>query len=118
MDTALSTSPAWGIGLATVTAEGQVLDLSHAAALWRSARFYAGGYDDAQDADIVVVTAGVGVKAGQTRLDLAQTNADIIRGIADRIAPRAPDAIYVVASNPCDVLAQVVWAHLGLPRER
>jgi L-lactate dehydrogenase len=101
-----------------VRAEGQVLDLAHAAAIWRSADFRAGDYSDAENADIVVITAGAGVKPGQTRLDLVQTNARLIRDIVDQISRYAPDAIYLVASNPCDVLAYVVRQHLGLPRER
>ena len=101
-----------------VRAEGQVLDLAHAAAIWRSADFRAGDYSDAKNADIVVVTAGAGVKPGQTRLDLVQTNARLIRDIVDQISRHAPDAIYLVATNPCDVLAYVVHQHLGLPRER
>jgi len=60
-----------------VRAEGQVLDLAHAAAIWRSADFRAGDYSDAKNADIVVITAGAGVKPGQTRLDLVQTNAGL-----------------------------------------
>jgi L-lactate dehydrogenase len=106
------------IDLEASRAYGQALDLAHAAALWRSARFHAGTYADADGAAIVVITAGAGVQPGQTRLDLAQTNARIVREIVDQIAPRAPEAIYVVATNPCDVLAHVVWQHLGLPRER
>ena len=101
-----------------VRAEGQVLDLAHAAAIWRSADFRAGDYSDAKNADIVVITAGAGVKPGQTRLDLVQTNARLIRDIVDQISRYAPDAVYLVATNPCDVLAYVVRQHLGLPRER
>lgn len=101
-----------------VRAEGQVLDLAHAAAIWRSADFRAGDYSDAKNADIVVITAGAGVKPGQTRLDLVQTNARLIRDIVDQMSRYAPDAIYLVATNPCDVLAYVVRQHLGLPRER
>lgn len=101
-----------------VRAEGQVLDLAHAAAIWRSADFHAGNYPDARDADIVVITAGAGVKKGQTRLDLLQINSRIVRDIVDQISRYAPNAIYLVATNPCDVLAHVVYQHLGLPRER
>jgi L-lactate dehydrogenase len=54
---------------------GQVLDLAHAATIWRSADFRAGDYEDARGADIVVITAGAGVKKGQTRLDLLRVNA-------------------------------------------
>jgi L-lactate dehydrogenase len=106
------------IDVEPVRAEGQVLDLAHAAAIWRSAHFHAGDYADAKGADIVVITAGAGVKPGQTRLDIAETNARIVREIADQIARYAPEAIYVVATNPCDVLAYVVYQHLHLPRER
>ncbi|MFL6717771.1 MAG: lactate/malate family dehydrogenase [Burkholderiaceae bacterium] len=105
------------IDLERLRAEGQVLDLEHAAAFWGHDRFHAGDYDAARDADIVVITAGAGVKPGQTRLDLVQTNARIVEGIVDRIAPVAPDAIYVIASNPCDVLASVVRQRLGCARE-
>jgi L-lactate dehydrogenase len=101
-----------------IRAEGQVLDLAHAAAIWRSADFHAGDYSDARNADIVVITAGAGVKKGQTRLDLVQINSRIVCEIVDQISPYAPEAIYLVASNPCDVLAHVVYQHLELPRER
>src|SRR6185312_6778283 len=84
------------LDLEAARAEGQVLDLAHAAAFWRSARLYAGDYDDTRHADIVIVTAGAGVKPGQTRLDLAQTNARMTSQIVGEIAPRAPEAIYVI----------------------
>lgn len=100
------------IDVERVRAEGQVLDLAHASAFWGHDRFRAGDDDDARDADIVVITAGAGVKPGQTRLDLALTNARIVANIAERIAPLAPEAIYVVAANPCDVLAHVIRQRL------
>ena len=106
------------IDVEPVRAEGQALDLAHAAAIWRSADFRAGGYEDARDADIIVITAGAGVKEGQTRLDLVQINARIVREIVDQTSRYAPDAIYIVATNPCDVLAHVVYERLKLPRER
>ncbi|MEM5454668.1 lactate dehydrogenase [Paraburkholderia phytofirmans] len=106
------------IDMARVRAEGQVLDLAHAATFWGHNRFHAGEYDDARNADIIVITAGVGVKPGQTRLDIAKTNAEIACEILDRTAPLAPDAIYVVATNPCDVLAGVVFDRLGCDRQR
>ncbi|CAG9168139.1 L-lactate dehydrogenase [Cupriavidus laharis] len=106
------------IDVARVRAEGQVLDLAHAAAIWGHNRFHAGDYQSAKDADLIVITAGVGVKPGQTRLDLARTNADIALEIVNQTAPLAPDAIYLIASNPCDVLAGVVLDHLRCARER
>jgi L-lactate dehydrogenase len=106
------------IDVERVRAEGQVLDLAHAAVFWGHDRFRSGDYDSARDADIVVIAAGAGVSAGQTRLDLARTNARIVTGIVERIAPIAPDAIYLIAGNPCDVLAGVVLERLRCPRER
>ncbi len=106
------------IDLERIRAEGQALDLAHSAAFWGGNRFYAGNYEDAHGADVVVITAGVGVKPGQTRLDLAKTNAGIAVEIVDRIAPLAPEAIYVIATNPCDVLASVVFDRLRCARER
>ena len=106
------------IDLERVRAEGQALDLAHATAFWGHERVRAGDDPDARDADIVVVTAGAGVKPGQTRLDLVQTNARILGQILDRIAPLAPEAIWVIATNPCDPLAHVAQARLRGPRGR
>ena len=106
------------IDLERLRAEGQALDLAHAAAFWGQDPFIAGDYESARNADIIVITAGASVKAGQTRLDLAQANARVVSGIIDRTAPLAPDAIYVIASNPCDVLAAVARVRLDCPRER
>jgi L-lactate dehydrogenase len=103
------------IDLERVRAEGQALDLAHATAFWGHDRVRAGDDADARDADIVVVTAGAGVKPGQTRLDLVQTNAHILGEILDRIAPLAPEAIWVIATNPCDPLAHVAQARLRGP---
>jgi L-lactate dehydrogenase len=106
------------VDIERVRAEAQALDLAHATAFWGHDRVRAGGWEDADGADIVVVTAGVGVKPGQTRLDLIQTNAGILGDIVDRIAPRAPDAIYVIATNPCDALAAHARRRLACAPER
>ena len=89
-------------------AEGQAFDISHAAALWRAAHVRAADYDDAAGADIVVITAGAAMKPGQTRLDLAKGNVQILRQIIERVGPVTRDAIYVIATNPVDVLVRVV----------
>ncbi|MGY4829081.1 lactate/malate family dehydrogenase [Sphaerotilaceae bacterium SBD11-9] len=106
------------VDIERVRAEAQALDLAHATAFWGHERVRAGEFADAQGADIVVVTAGVGVKPGQTRLDLVRTNAGILQDILDRVSPIAPDAIYVIASNPCDPLAAVARSRLGCAREQ
>jgi L-lactate dehydrogenase len=106
------------LDLERVRSDAQALDLAHATAFWGHDRVHAGDWSAATDADIVVVTAGAGVKAGQTRLDLAQTNAVILDDIADRIAPVAATAIWIVATNPCDALAAHLRVRLSSAPER
>ena len=106
------------VDIERVRAEAQALDLAHATAFWGHDRVRAGEYDDVQGADIVVVTAGVGVRPGQTRLDLVRTNARIVGDIVDRTASLAPRAVHVVATNPCDVLAAVARDRLACAREQ
>ena len=97
---------------------GEALDIRQGVPFCSPANVYAGNYDDAKDSDIVVITSGMARKAGQSRLDLAQTNVDIIKSIADKIVPAAPDATYVIVSNPVDILTYVFLKHTGLPQER
>lgn len=97
---------------------GEALDIRQGVPFCNPASIYAGTYEDAKDSDIVVITSGMARKAGQSRLDLAQTNVDIIKDIADKIVPMAPDATYVIVSNPVDVLTYVFLKHTGLPQER
>lgn len=106
------------IDIEPTRAEGQAFDIAHAAAMWRAARVYAGDYEDAAGADIVVITAGAAMKPGQTRLDLAKVNAGILRQIIGHVGPVAPDAIYVIATNPVDVLVRIARDAMQLPRER
>ena len=86
---------------------GEALDIRQGTPFCTPTNIYAGTYDDAEGSDIVIITSGVARKPGQSRLDLAQTNVDIIKSIADRIVPVAPNATYVIVSNPVDVLTYV-----------
>ena len=97
---------------------GEALDIRQGVSFCSPTTVYAGSYEDATDSDIVVITSGMARKPGQTRLDLAQTNVDIIKSIADKIVPVAPNATYVIVSNPVDVLTYVFLKHTGLPQER
>ena len=78
----------------------------------------AGEYADCKDAQIVVITAGVAQKPGQTRLELAQTNTKIMKQVTESIMASGFDGIIVVASNPVDLMAYVVSEVSGLPRNR
>jgi L-lactate dehydrogenase len=72
------------------------------------ANVYAGDYSDAVDANIVIITLGIARKPGQTRIDLAQTNVNILKGVMPQITKYAPRANYVVVSNPVDILTYAI----------
>ncbi len=97
---------------------GEALDIRQGVPFCPPANVYAGTYSDAADSDIVVITSGMARKAGQSRLDLAQTNVNIIKDIADKIVPVTPNSIFVIVSNPVDILTYVFLKHTGLPQER
>ena len=97
---------------------GEALDIRQGVSFCSPTSVYAGSYADAEGSDIVVITSGMARKPGQSRLDLAQANVNIIKSIADNIVPVAPNATYVIVSNPVDVLTYVFLKHTGLPEER
>ncbi|MEO8226992.1 MAG: malate dehydrogenase [Gemmatimonadota bacterium] len=75
-------------------------------------------YEDAADAEIFVVTAGIARKPGMSRDDLVRTNAGIVRSVSEQIARVAPKSIIIVVSNPLDVMCYVAMKASGFPRER
>jgi malate dehydrogenase len=75
-------------------------------------------YDDAADADVFVVTAGIARKPGMSRDDLTKTNAGIVRSVSEEIARVAPRSIIVLVSNPLDAMCYVAMKTTGFPRER
>ena len=97
---------------------GEALDIRQGVPFCNPSTVYAGTYEDAVDSNIVIITCGVARKPGQSRLELAQCNVDIIKSIADKIVPVAPNATYVIVSNPVDILTYVFLKHTGLPQER
>lgn len=99
-------------------AQGEALDIRQGITYGSPATICAGKYEDAKGSDIVIITSGMARKPGQSRLDLAQANVNIIKSIADQIVPVAPDATYVIVSNPVDILTYVFLKHTGLPQER
>jgi malate dehydrogenase len=76
------------------------------------------GYDESADSDIVVVTAGIARKPGMSRDDLLNTNAGIVKQVAEQIKRTSPKAILIMISNPLDVMAYVALKVSGFPRER
>jgi malate dehydrogenase len=76
------------------------------------------GYDEAKDAEVFVVTAGIARKPGMSRDDLVRTNAGIVKSVCQNIAKAAPKSIIVIVSNPLDVMCYVAMKASGFPRER
>lgn len=99
-------------------AKGEALDVYQGAPFNSPAIVRPGDYEDAQDSDIVVITCGMARKPGMTRLDLAQTNVNILKDVTKNIVPQAPNAIYVIVSNPVDILTYTFTKLSGLPERQ
>ena len=97
---------------------GEALDVYQAAPFVSPAIVRPGEYDDVAGSDIVVITCGVARKPGMSRLDLAQTNVNILKEVVKNVVPVAPKAIYVIVSNPVDVLTYVFTKISGLPERQ
>ncbi len=94
---------------------GEALDIRQGTPFCSACSVYAGDYRDAADSDIVILTSGIARKPGQTRLELAQTNVNITKSIIPEITKYAPNAIYIIVSNPVDVLTYTFLKLSGLP---
>ena len=99
-------------------AKGEAMDIIQGTAFCPPVSIYAGSYVDAKGADIVIVTLGMARKPGQSRIDLAQANVDITKSVLPEIIKFAPDAIYVVVSNPVDILTYSIIKTSGLPEKQ
>ena len=99
--------------------DAEVLDLAHGSQFTSPSRIYGG--DDLEvvrNSDVVVITAGAKQNPGQTRLELAGTNVAILRDLMPKLVRLAPDAVYIIVTNPCDVLAYAGVRFSGLPANR
>ena len=100
-------------------AVGEAMDLNHGLAFApRKMHIYAGDYQDCKDADIVVITAGVNQKPGETRLDLLKRNAEIMKSVVKQVMASGFNGIFLVATNPVDILTYVVYEASGLPKTK
>ena len=100
-------------------AEGEAIDIAQGGQFFREdVKISSGDYEDAVDSDIVVITSGMARKPGMTRLDLAQTNINILCSIAPQITKYAPNAVYVIVSNPVDVMTYVFHKVTNIPENR
>jgi len=97
---------------------GEALDIYQGAPFHSPAIVRAGEYEDTKNSDIVIITCGVARKPGMTRLDLAQTNVNILKDVAASVVQHAPKAIYIIVSNPVDILTYVFTKISGLPENQ
>ncbi|NMD71847.1 L-lactate dehydrogenase [Bacillus sp. DNRA2] len=99
--------------------EGDAMDLNHGLPFAPSAtKIWFGDYSDCKDADLVVICAGANQKPGETRLDLVEKNSAIFKGIVGEVMASGFDGIFLVATNPVDILTYATWKFSGLPKER
>lgn len=99
-------------------AKGEALDIIQCTALCPSVNIYSGEYSDIEGSDIVIVTLGSARKPGQTRIDLAQGNVNIIKSVMPQAVKYAPNAIYVTVSNPVDIITYTILKTTGLPENQ
>lgn len=99
-------------------AEGEALDISHGIPFARPMKIYAGDYNDAADAGIVIITAGANQQPGETRLDLVKKNIKIFESIIPEISKRNFKGIMLIVANPVDILTHVAIKLSGLPENR
>lgn len=106
------------IDINTDKALGEALDIKQATPFLDNCDIYAGDYRDAAGSQFVIITSGIGRKPGQTRLELVRTNVEIMRSISTEIVKYAPDAMYIIISNPVDVLTYAFLKFTGLPKNQ
>lgn len=97
---------------------GEALDIRQGLPFDEPCSVYAGNYEDAKDSDIVIITSGIARQPGQTRLDLIKTNINIQKSIIPEIVKHAPDAVYIMVSNPVDVLTYTFCRLSGIPEHK
>ena len=100
-------------------AEGEAMDLNHGVAFsGGNMEIYAGEYTDCRDADLVVLTAGLPQKEGQNRLDLLKENRKIFETILQSVLENGFQGIFLVATNPVDIMTRIVYEISGFPPEK
>ena len=99
--------------------EGEVMDLNHCLAFSPSKmKIKVGTYSDCQDASLIVIAAGVNQKPGETRLELLKRNASIFQSIITEVMNNNFNGIFLVATNPVDIMTYLTQKYSGLPRKR
>ncbi len=100
-------------------AQGEAMDLNHGLAFLNSSmKIYAGDYRDCKNADIAVICAGVNQKPNESRLELLSRNAEVFRSIIDPVINSGFDGIFLVATNPVDIMTRLTHEMSGFDKSR
>lgn len=99
-------------------AQGAALDIVHGTSFRHHVNVRKGGYEECADAGIIILTAGIARKLGQTRLELAKTNVSIIRSITRSVMKYAENPLFIVVSNPADITTAAVVEESHLDPKR
>ena len=97
---------------------GEVMDIEQGTCFRDPISIVSGEYEDAKGSDIVIITSGIARKPGQTRIELTQTNVNILKSITPNIVKMAPNALYIIVSNPVDLMTYVFTKISGLPEKQ
>jgi L-lactate dehydrogenase len=99
--------------------EGEVMDLNHCLAFAPSKiNIKVGNYLDCKDADMVIIAAGANQNPGETRMDLIDKNSKIFKSIVTNVMDNGFNGIFLVATNPLDVMTYLTWKYSNLPANR
>lgn len=98
--------------------EGEVMDLTDAISFTKPKNIYKADYSDCKDAEVVVITAGAAQKEGETRLDLVDKNLAIFKDMIGKVVKSGFDGIFLIASNPVDILTYATWKYSGFPASK
>ncbi len=100
--------------------QGKALDLAEATPLWNVSASSMGTnrFEDTAHSDIIVITAGFPRKPGMSRDDLLAANAEVLKNVISGTSRYSPDCIYIIVTNPMDVMTYVAWKQSGLPGGR
>lgn len=99
-------------------AEGDAMDLSDVLSFTNPKKIYKADYSDCKDAEVVVITAGIPQKSGESRLDLIEKNLKIFKDMIGKIVASGFDGIFLVASNPVDILTYATWKYSKFPANK
>jgi len=97
---------------------GDALDMNHGLAFLGKANVWAGSYEDCAEADIIIITAGVAQKSGESRVDLLKRNVAVFENITNQVLQFNKDGILLIASNPVDIMSYFTWKKSGWPWQR